>query len=74
MNILEWLKSENLTQGDLAEIIERDRCRAHRLCRGAKPTDEEANKLFIKSKGKVTPNDFYALPETIKLTKKPTRN
>lgn len=58
-------------QSDLAEIIkredevtDRDRVRAHRIWHGAKPKDEEMLLIFQASKGKVTANDFYNLPNS----------
>ena len=53
------MKERKKTQADLAEVIDRDKTRANRICNGAIPNEEEMPLIVAWTLGLVQPNDFY---------------
>ena len=55
----DWMVANNKSTADLAEVIHRDRTRAHRIRKGALPNKEEAPAIVEWTGGALVAGDFY---------------
>lgn len=62
MHLLDFLKNENLSQYDFADLIGVSQPAVGRYVNGERiPEGPIMKRIFDKTKGKVTANDFYGL-------------
>jgi predicted transcriptional regulator len=59
MKLDDYLKKENLTQGEFAKIIGVPQATVFYWVHGRLPQTEYLPKIFLATKGEVTANDWY---------------
>lgn len=68
MRILDYLKQQKMTQADFARIIDELPQAVERYVNNKRiPRPDIIQKIFTATKGAVTPNDFYTLPQPEKI-------
>lgn len=64
MKLDEFLKRQGVTQKSFAEQIGERQSRVNKYCLGTRiPRPETMRKIYVATRGMVTPNDFYGLPD-----------
>ena len=64
MRFLDWLKAEKLTlEQAAARVGAANATDARRLARGQIPRPDRMRRIYVATKGRVAPNDFYDLPD-----------
>ncbi len=64
MKLNQWISENNLKDSHFAELAGLHRVQVHRILkRGKRPSDDEMQAIYATTKGAVTANDFYDLPE-----------
>ena len=59
MKLKDFLKEENITQKQFAEMLGVGQNLVSIWCNGTIPRTDQMTKILITTKGKVTANDFY---------------
>jgi transcriptional regulator with XRE-family HTH domain len=63
MTLYEYLKQHRLTTYDFAALIKTSQAAVQRYAKGERIPDEKIMpRIYAKTGGKVTANDFYGLP------------
>jgi len=66
----DWMIANHKSTTDLAEVICRDRTRAHRIRKGALPNKEEAPRICEWTEGAIIMGDFYPASATAVVPKR----
>lgn len=63
MKLGHWMQREKLTLAEVGERIDKHLSSVQKYVLGRVPSKETMVRIFVLSRGEVTPNDFYDLPE-----------
>lgn len=73
MTLAEYLEANGLTETDFAAKVEVDQSTIHRLRKKSQiPSRDLMTKIFDKTNGLVTANDFFGIAVTAKRTRAPS--